>query len=472
MNDRIFPSPEIQIALDCKCNALQSNECRGITMKKRTKWVGLICLIVTLMIQVACSNGKSDATNTAGTKTEAVKVPVKLKLMMHVADDTRKKVAQLMKDRLSEKLPGYEVEFELVGTATDWENKLRTYNVTGDLPDVFYMAGAPSFPIIKAGNVIDLTSYIKGDGFEKKYTVPSALAPASDGKLYAVPEGFDFYFNPRLFYNKDIFTKYGLNIPKTYDELIAVSKTLNKNGIIPMAIPAKDFNGAGLFLNIVMMMLDDPQTVIDLNNHKIDWSDPKVVAALNRVKQLVNEKVLPEGVVNLDYGAAADLFATKKAAMYAAMTWDLSTIEKTPNVDFMTWPQVNTAVDPNSVTMFWGAPNSGYAVSSKSKHIAEAVKLAEYAAEISSFGYTEFGKSPSVLKTDAKLDTSDLMKRNLEQFDKTKSKVPPLALNLGSKMFSEYLKLSSNLLTGQYTGEQFAKDIAPAWVEEKKGAGN
>ncbi|MCD9021293.1 ABC transporter substrate-binding protein [Cohnella silvisoli] len=457
-------------------------------MRNRTKWIGLLALVFLLLMQVACGNGKSGGNNAEPGKSstgqsetgkseaseepsqETKQEPVKLKLMMHVADDTRKAIAQMMKDRLAEKLPGYEVEFELVGTATDWENKLRTYNVTGDLPDVFYMAGAPSFPIIKAGNVIDLTSYIQEDGFAKKYSDPAVLAPASDGKMYAMPEGFDFYFNPRLFYNKDIFEKYGLDIPKTYDELLAVSKTLNDKGVIPMVVPAKDFNGAGLFLNIVMMMLDNPQTVLDLNDHKIDWSDPKVIAALNRVKQLVNEKVLPEGVVNLDYGAAANLFATKKAAMYAAMTWDLSSIEKTPDVDFMLWPQVNPAVDPNSVTMYWGAPNSGYAVSSKSKHIAEAVKLAEYAAEISSFGFTEIGKSPSALKTDAKMDMSDLAKRNLEQFDQTTIKVPPLALNLGSKMFSEYLKLSSSLLTGQYTGEQFAKDIAKPWEEEKKGS--
>lgn len=38
------------------------------------------------------------------------------------------------------------------------------------------------------------------------------------------------------FYNKDIFAKYNLDPPKTWDELITISKTLKSNGIIPLAI--------------------------------------------------------------------------------------------------------------------------------------------------------------------------------------------------------------------------------------------
>ncbi len=36
-----------------------------------------------------------------------------------------------------------------------------------------------------------------------------------------------------VIYNKDIFAKYHLQVPKTYDELVSVSKTLKQNGVTP-----------------------------------------------------------------------------------------------------------------------------------------------------------------------------------------------------------------------------------------------
>jgi hypothetical protein len=132
----------------------------------------------------------------------------------------------------------------------------------------------------------------------------------------------------------------------------------------------------------------------------------------------------------------------------------------------MSWPRINPNVNPTDVTISWAAPNAGYAVYSKSKNLDVAVKFAEMSAYQAAVAACNLGQ-PSIVKTgiDVKSKLSDLAKRNLDSFEATKIKQLPYGNYwFSAKMFSEFGKLGSQLLTGQYTGEQFANDIKPTWA--------
>lgn len=62
-------------------------------------------------------------------------------------------------------------------------------------------------------------------------------AYAIDGKTYALP--LEFNIAP-IYYNKAIFKKYNLEVPQTYEQFKAVSKTLSDNGVAPIALGNKD----------------------------------------------------------------------------------------------------------------------------------------------------------------------------------------------------------------------------------------
>lgn len=122
-----------------------------------------------------------------------------------------------------------DVTFENNGVnQTNYFSTIRQLVAAGETPDIFM--GQPSqYPdIIKTGVVKDLSNnaFLKNLGLLKGDLNDSSY----NGTLYAFPIDFKSY---GVFYNKDIFKKLGLSVPKTHNELLDVAKKLKANGIDP-----------------------------------------------------------------------------------------------------------------------------------------------------------------------------------------------------------------------------------------------
>ncbi len=85
---------------------------------------------------------------------------------------------------------------------------------------------------MEAGQVYDLTDKVDADRF-----APTALEAATyDGKIMGLPLAMDMV---PVWYNKEVFEKYGVKPPKTWDELMQAIETFKKNGVIPIALANK-----------------------------------------------------------------------------------------------------------------------------------------------------------------------------------------------------------------------------------------
>ena len=447
-------------------------------MIKSMKSASIILSVVIALSLSACgqrantSEPKSteapQSTTSAQTQAKA-KTSVNMKMLLQSGDETRKAINdKYIQANLKTVLPDYNVEIELGGGGDDYNNKLKTYNAAGELPDVFFTSGTSVIdPVIVAGNALDLLPYISKDGYAAKYKMKAPIEPRQDGKLYAINPGSDNYFTPRIFYHKDIFAKYKIEIPKTFDEFMVASKVLKANGVVPFTSFGKDGWAVTtyLFQNIVMSI--NPQVITDLINNKTDFSNPVVIDAFNKIQKMAQEGVFPEGMAMLDYGPAQELFTSKKAAMYGMFTWALPDMAKDPDVDIMNFPAVTPEVDRSKVLQYWGGPDTGYAVFAKSKNVDAAVKLAEYANEQDAKFFSIEQKAPTAYDTGIKLEgASDLMTKSLQNFDAADNKIPTL-LNyaFGTKMTSEFNVNASKLLTGKFSGEDFAKAIEKTWAD-------
>ena len=71
-----------------------------------------------------------------------------------------------------------------------------------------------------------------------------------DGVTYMTPSALGDAYG--VYYNKDIFDKYGLTEPETWDELIEICDTLVANGVTPFALSGLDANGIQLWFNTMM----------------------------------------------------------------------------------------------------------------------------------------------------------------------------------------------------------------------------
>ena len=358
-----------------------------------------------------------------------------------------------------------EVEYEPGGEGDDMNNKLKTYSASGDLPDVWYSTADSAGAIMKAGNMLDLSDYVTGDKFLDKYNVPDALKH-SDGSIYCLTSGADTYFTPRVFYSKEIFKKYSLEEPGTYEELLEVCKTLKDNGETPMALGGKNGWAPQLFLVQTMIQMEDPKVAEDILNNEADFSDPVVVNAANRIQEMVQQGCFPEGTTSLTYADAREMFVSGRAAMLAGWTWDITNFEEDTNIDMFRWPSAKEGTNVEETLQYWGSPLNGYAVNANSENVEMAVKLAEFCAEMEAQFYAEKGSMLN-LNTGIEVENdSELAKKNVEFYEAAEKKLPSMMLNcMDSKSCAEFATYGSELLTGEYSGEDFSKDFNEVWKE-------
>ncbi|MBA2939687.1 extracellular solute-binding protein [Paenibacillus sp. CGMCC 1.16610] len=449
-------------------------------MKTKSKTAAMFLMASTLLVATACSSGdetkssqpsdnpspsatsKEDNKSTA--KTDSKKI--KMKVITITTDENRNKIMEkFIKPNIATALPNLEVEFEPGGGGEDMANKLKTLNASGDMPDVFWNDAGYFTPLKSTGSILDLTPYISKDGFLGKYAVPDALKHVDNG-IYSLSSGADTYFTPVIFYHKDMFEKAGVKVPTTFDELIQISKTLKSKGMVPAVTPGKDGWGPKLFMLQQMIQTGDPQAMADLVSNKTDFNNPSVKEGAARIEKLVKEGVFPDGIANIDYGPAMEMFTSKKAAMLWQFTWELPNLAKDETVDFFPFPSASDKYNPTKNVQFWGSPVNGYAVNGKTKNPEEAVKLAEFLAMADAL-YFESTGAPISLKTGNKaMDRSPLMQKFVDWYNPIPNKIASWALNsLDAKTSAEVSTQGANLLTGEYSADKFNDAMNKIWSQ-------
>ncbi|HEX5511522.1 MAG TPA: ABC transporter substrate-binding protein [Actinomycetales bacterium] len=110
-----------------------------------------------------------------------------------------------------------------------------------------------------------------------------------DGTLYAAPLGANV--KSFVWYSPKMFSDAGYEVPKTWDELIALSDKIAKSGAKPWCagIGSGDATGwpATDWLEDMMLRTAGPETYDKWVNHEIPFNDPAVAEALGKVGQIL-----------------------------------------------------------------------------------------------------------------------------------------------------------------------------------------
>lgn len=401
-------------------------------------------------------------TQTPAEPTEPVAPPEKIKLKAFVSynDETRQKIYDnYYKVNVATELPEYDVEFEAVGSG--YKEKLRVYNSSGDMPDVFW--GDPV--TITAGNALDFTPYITSDGFADKYVNKGALTPWKDGKIYAISPGSDQNYIPLIYYHKDMFDEMGIDIPTTYDEFVTASKKIAEKGIIPIVTPIF-FQGAGFFQDMLISV--DPKLPSDLITKTKKWTDPSIVDALTKMQNLFTVGAFtPESLVD-DYGGQMELFKSKQAAMVYMYTWEAANFASDENVDIMSFPTIGSPENSKNVAV-WGSPVNGFSVFSKSENVEAAVKLAEWLVVQDAKYFITEAKTPCSIDVGLQLDTPlPLQQKALDQLTSATSTQANIQQVYFNTVTQEALTTNlGKLFTNQMNPQEFAEAMDIVYADNE-----
>ncbi len=274
--------------------------------------------------------------------------------------------------------PDIDVQWNKVSDVPNDARKLYVTSLTAKspTPDVFAIDVIWAGEFAQRGWLQPLEGLIAADQI-KTYN-PSFLEAAKlDGKIYAAPLYLD---GIHLFYRTDLLDKYKLAVPKTWEELIAASKTI-------IAGEGPQFYGfvsmwgkiEGLFMNWLAFTNGNGGGFYDANGKVAVNSPANIAATQTMVDMLHKERIAPESILNMRPDDARTLFQQGRAAflmvqdfVYAPLGADDSPVKG--KFDFTRVPYFAGHPDAHSTTM------GGWflAINPNSKNKEAAAKLVQH----------------------------------------------------------------------------------------------
>ncbi|NRQ36438.1 extracellular solute-binding protein [Nonomuraea sp. NN258] len=219
-------------------------------------------------------------------------------------------------------------------------------------PDLFtWQTGGMLAEIVKQKQVADTTA-VWQEAIKAGDLSPD-LAPyyTIGGKQYCVPLNVAYW---GMFYNKKLFDENGLKPPTTWDELITVAETFKKKGV-------KAFYHTSVLFSFVwfeqLMAGMDPDLYDRLSTGKAKYTDPGVVAVMEKWKQLIDAGYFINPGDKTD---PADVLKNGKAAMVSFGTFfstSMTQREMKPGADygFFVIPNVDASL-PKTSMIFESGP--------------------------------------------------------------------------------------------------------------------
>ena len=127
-------------------------------------------------------------------------------------------------------------KIESVPTQNDkYKEKLVIAMSSGECPDMYTSwSGGPMNEYIESGYAQPLDDLYDEYGLRDVYMEGAIEQASYNGQIYAVP--VKNISVAGIYYNKDLFEQYGVEVPTTLDELEAACDTFVENGITPFTL--------------------------------------------------------------------------------------------------------------------------------------------------------------------------------------------------------------------------------------------
>lgn len=293
-------------------------------MKKSRIISILVCAVMVLSLVLAGCGAKSNSADAPATATSTAesndanapaddKVTISFWKAPHSeseADFWKPILAKFMEEN-----PNITVE-HLVTPWDTWTEKYTAAFAGGTPPDVSYMTEwFPKFA--DANQLADLSKYVTDDS--KKLIGKSNWDYATyKGKLIGMPF---LAVDSVVFYNKDIFEKEGLSIPKTWDEFLAAlkqcTKDLDGDGKTDQWGTSFYFKPEISIHQMIPFAIGAGQTYLNADEKELGFANADGIKAIKFATDLViKEKVAPSIDALADPAQIKGLFYNGKMAMF------------------------------------------------------------------------------------------------------------------------------------------------------------
>ena len=273
--------------------------------------------------------------------------------------------------------PDITVKLESRPGGADGDNLVKTKLSTGDMEDVFwYNSGSLLQALSPEKTLVDLTN-----DPALKNTDPSFLPTVTqNGKVYGAPVGT--VMGGGILYNKDVYSKLGLQVPKTWSEFESNSDKIKAAGITAVIGSFKDTWTSQLFVlgDYHNVATANPEFADEYTANKVKYAtDPAAVKGFEKTAEAQQRGWLNRGAGSTTFDQGMKLLASGKAAQYPLLTFPVGTLpaDEAAKIGFFGIPGDDAS--KNGATIW---PGNGQYIPKTSKNIDAAKKFVAYVASV------------------------------------------------------------------------------------------
>ncbi len=342
---------------------------------------------------------------------------------------------------------------------------LITQLKSNEVPDIFFeWAGYPVQRDVAAGYAYDLTDAMAADGWKASFA-PSVWTDGAgtmvDGKPYLVPLSQDL--TNTIWYNKKIFAEHNLTPPKTWDEFVALCKTLADAGETPIIEGNNEFWPLGNWAGHIAAMVVPPEEYVAAFKQEAPFDTPAFEKALGLLSQLHDVGAFNKDMQSLGADPAMATFFQEGAVMHPIGSWLVSETSNLADEGFE-YSQFNTPVidpaNPNANSVI--GTITGLMVHKNAAHPAEAIKFLKFlTSEASQVKWAESGQMSPVNGVSAKAKLDDQTQAMLALMNGASAIVPPPDNKYPVPVAEAFYQAAAYAADG----EKSAKD-ALVWLDE------
>lgn len=248
----------------------------------------------------------------------------------------------------------------------DFITEIRTRLAAGNPPDIAIVP-RPGFlaTLVHEGVLKSLSSLGLSSAYMHKNYGPAWINLATvGGKLYAVPAKANS--KSLIWYRPNVFKAHHFKTPKTWTQLLKLTKTMKKKHLVPWAVgagPNQSQWTLGDWIESIYARTAGPAKYQALFSGHLPFTDPSVIHAIKLMTQIVNNKYAlggVQGVLGTSFvDGIGDVFGTNaKAQLYMeggfvggiALNQVNPSLRAGVTINSFPWPTINPK---------WGHPLTG-----------------------------------------------------------------------------------------------------------------
>jgi raffinose/stachyose/melibiose transport system substrate-binding protein len=323
--------------------------------------------VATLATMAACGGSGSASGGSASGKTT-------ITLLTDNADTTVKS-ADAVIAAFQKANPDIVVKTETRPGGSDGDNIVKTKLSTQEMEDVFwYNSGSLMQALSPEKNLVDLT----GDPVLKD-TDPSFLPTVTqNGKVYGAPVGTAM--GGGILYNKDVYAKLGLQVPKTWAEFAANNDKIKAAGIAPVIGSFGDTWTSQLFVlgDFCNVAAADPQFAANYTANKAKYATtPAALRGFEKTAEAHDKDWLNKSAGSLKFDQGMKLLVMGKGAQYPLLSFPVGNLtpEQAKKIGFFGIPGDDAS---KACATIW--PGNGQYIPKTTKHLDAAKKFVAFTA--------------------------------------------------------------------------------------------